>query len=131
MADAASYVGIQPRTIPLSAAAISRGVRVVRNSSGLFTAAGATAAIRGEFVTLQAGAASEVIAAASMQSGGKVPALAAASMTNGTTAIGETAYGAANGLFSNVSTSAAVVGKWTTVTADSTLGEVELISPIA
>lgn len=131
MPDAASYCGIETRTIQLSAAAIARGVRVVRNSSGLFTAAGATAALRGEFVTMQAGAASEFIAAAAMQSGGKVPMLCAASMTNGTTAIGEIAYAAANGLVSNVSTSAAVVGKFTTVTPDSTLGEVELLAPVA
>lgn len=128
MADPATYVGIEPRTVPLSAASVSLGVRLTRASTGL--CAVANAATRGEFVSLQAGAASEYIACAGMQSGGRVPALCAASMTNGTTAIGETAYGAANGLFSNVSTSAAVIGKFTTVTADSTLGEVELISPI-
>lgn len=128
MADPATYVGIEPRTVIPSAVALARGVRVTKASTGLVAVA--NAATRGEFVTLTACAASEPVAAAAMESGGKVPALAAASMTNGTTAIGETAYGAASGLFSNVSTSAAVVGKWTTITVDSTLGEVELISPI-
>lgn len=128
MAEMTSYVGIQPRTVIPSAVALARGVRVVRASTGLVAVT--DAATRGEYVTLTSCAASEPVATAAMESGGKVPALAAASMTNGTTAIGETAYAAASGLFSNVSTSAAVVGKWTTITADSTLGEVELLSPL-
>lgn len=124
-----SYVGIQPRTVNITSTAVARGVRLTRASTGL--SAVADAATRGEYVTLTAAAASEPVACAAMESGGKVPALTADGLTNDTTAIGETAYAAAGGLFSNVSTSAAVVGKWTTVTAENgVLGEVELISPI-
>lgn len=129
MAEMTSYVGIQPRTVIPTSTALVRGVRVTRNSSGL--CAVSAAIDRGDYVTITDAAASEPVQVASMDGGGKVPALTADGLTNNTTAIGEIAYGAANGMFSNVSTSAAVVGKWTTITAENgVLGEVELCSPV-
>lgn len=118
MAELATYAGIQPRSINLTAAAVSRGVRVTRNSSGLCAAEGASA--RGDYVTLQAGAASESIAAASIGSGGKVPALASAAAT-----VGGLAYAAAGGKFAPTGT--VVLGRFTQAAAgDNSLTEVEL-----
>ena len=118
MAEMATYVGIEPRTINLTAAAVSRGVRVTRNSSGLCAVEGAAA--RGDYVTLVAGAASESISAASTNGGGKVPALASEAST-----VGGLAYAAAGGKFAASGT--VVLGRWTqAASGDGVLGEVEL-----
>lgn len=122
MADLATYIGVTPRSINLTNAAIVRGVRVTRNSSGLCAVADAT--IRGEYVTAQSGAALETIQAFSMADGGKVPALA-----NEACAVGDAAYAGASGKFSKTSTNAAVLGRWTlAASADGVIGEVELLS---
>lgn len=122
MAEMATYVGIEPRSINLTAAAVSRGIRVTRNSSGLCAAQDATK--KGDYVTLQSGAASETISAASLGGGGKVPALASEAV-----AVGDLAYSAAAGKFSKTSTSAVLVGRWTqAASGDGVLGEVELFN---
>lgn len=121
MANPASYEAAAPRTINLTAAAVSRGVRVALNGSGLCAAA--AVGVRGDFVTAQAGAASESIAAFGTQSG-RVPALASEAV-----AVGDTAYSAASGKFSKTSTNAVLMGVWTlAASGDGVLGEVELQS---
>lgn len=128
MAELATYLGVQPQTRILTAVAVVRGVRLALDSNGLVAVTGANT-IRGDYVSMQAGAASEAILVAGMQDG-LVMALAGPSLTNNTTAIGETAYAVATtGTFTNSSASSAVaVGKWTTVTANSTLGSVQLFT---
>lgn len=122
MAEMATYVGIEPRTILASSVAQARGVRVTRNSAGATAIQDAT--LRGDYVTLTAIEASSVGQAASMSGGGKVPALASEATT-----VGDIAYAAASGKFSKTSTSAAVVGRWTlAASGDGVLGEVELES---
>jgi len=122
MAELASYIIASPRTIQLTAASVTRGVRVVRNSSGL--CAVTTAAIRGDYVTMTTGAASESIQACSMFEGAKVPA-----MFDGAIAVGDLVYAGANGKFSPTATSAVCVGRCTlAASGDNVLGEVELFS---
>lgn len=120
MADAATYIGVVPRTIQLTNAAIGRGLRVVRGSDGTCTLAAAT--VRGDYVTMVDGAISEYISAASLSGGGKVGAYASEAVN-----AGDLAYAAANGQFSKTSTNAALLGRWTTTTAVNTLGEVEIL----
>lgn len=128
MAELATELGIQPQTRKLTAVAVVRGVRLQLDSNDLVAVTGANT-IRGDFVALQAGAASEFIAVAPMQDG-LVPALAGPALTNDTTAVGETAYAVATtGTFTNSSASSAVaVGRWRTVTANSKLGSVQLFT---
>lgn len=122
MATQATYVGIEPRTVIPTAVAVQRGLRYTLNSSGLVAAS--AIGVRGDFIALTDAAASEAFAAASMQGGGKVPAVASE-----TTTVGAAAYSAANGQTSVTSTSAVLIGKWTTATAANALGEVELSNP--
>jgi len=128
MAELATYLGVEPQTARLTAVAVARGVRLALDSSGTSAVTGANT-IRGDYVSLQAGAASDVILVTNMQDG-LVPALAGPALTNNTTAIGEIAYAVATtGTFTNSSASSAVaVGRWTTVTANSTLGSVQLFT---
>ena len=128
MAELATYLGVQPQTRILTGVAVVRGVRLALDSSGTVAVTGANT-IRGDFVALAAGAASQPIPVADMQSG-LVPALAGPALTNNTTAIGETAYAVATtGTFTNSSASSAVaVGRWTTVTANDKLGSVQLFT---
>lgn len=122
MAELATYVGIEPRTIKATSVAQARGVRVTRDSSG--TTAVADATTRGDYVTIQAIEASAYGEAASTAGGGKVPALASEAC-----AVGDAAYAAAAGKFSKTSTNAAVMGRWTlAASGDGVLGEVELLS---
>lgn len=128
MAELACTIGIKPQTARLTAVAVVRGVRLTLDSSGTSAVTGANT-IRGDYVTLQSGIASEVIAVTAMQDG-LVMALAGPALTNNTTAIGETAYAVATtGTFTNSSASSAVaVGRWITVTANDTLGSVQLFT---
>lgn len=123
MAELASYVGIVPRTIQIANTALTRGVRVTLQSTGLYSLQDATA--RGDMVTIVSTDTSATTAtAASMGGGGKVPAMAAAQCN-----VGDLAYAAANGQFTNVSTNAALCGRWTLGTSGANvLGEVELAS---
>lgn len=122
MALQTTYVGIEPRTAIASSVAQVRGVRVTRDSTGV--TAVTDIATRGDYVTLQAVAASAAGDVASMSGGGKVPALASEATT-----VGALAYSAAAGKFSVTSTSAVVVGRWTlAASGDNVLGEVELFS---
>jgi hypothetical protein len=120
MAIQTSYVGVFLRTIN-SDSNLLRGVRVTYSSNALCYAAGAS--IRGDYVTATPIPQSSPGDAFGMF-GGKVPALAATAVN-----IGDPAYTAANGLFTNVSASAVYVGRWTGGTTGSNiLGEVELES---
>jgi hypothetical protein len=120
MAEMATYIGIEPRTINANAA-LARGIRVTLNSSGTCDASGITDA--GDYVTLQAIEAAKPGAAASMRGGGKVPAVASEAV-----AVGDPAYTAASGKFSKTSGSSAVlVGKWALAASGvDVLGEIEL-----
>ncbi len=118
MAEMATYAGPSERT-GIANAALVRGVRVTRNSSGTLDVT--AAATRGDYVTAQ-----DIAAAKAGQvfesTHGKVPALASEA-----TLVGDTAYGAASGKFSKTSTNAAVMGRWTlAASGDGVLGEVEL-----
>jgi hypothetical protein len=122
MAELATYIGVTPVSVALTAAAIGRGVRVTRNSSGLCAAT--AIGTRGDYVTLREGVASEVIPAVSAGSPAKVPALASEAV-----AVGDLAYSAANGKFSKTSTDAVLMGRWTlAASGDGVLGEVQLFS---
>src|SRR6516162_6014504 len=105
MAEMATYIGVIPRTVTANAAAV-RGTRLTLNSSGTCDAAAITDV--GDYIALQAIEAAKTGAAASIHGGGKVPAVA-----SGAVAVGDPAYTAASGKFSNTSGSSAVlVGKW-------------------
>lgn len=122
MADMATYVGIIPRTITVGATALARGFRVLKDSAGVCAVADAT--VRGDFITLVAGAIGEVIPASSLSGGGKVVAYAGEAGVDA----GDLAYAFAGGKVGVTSTNTALIGKWTTTTAVNTLGEVELFS---
>lgn len=120
MAEMATYVGIEPRTVTANAAAV-RGIRLTLNSSGTCDAAGITDA--GDYVSLAAIEAAKTGPAVSIHGGGKVPALASEAV-----AVGDPAYTAAAGKFSKSSGSSAVlIGKWAlAASGDGVLGEIEL-----
>lgn len=124
MAELATYIGITSISVPLTAAAAVRGVRVVGNSSGLYAVADAT--IRGDYVLLRDGVASEVVPGAGAGTPAEVPALASEAAT-----VGALAYSAAAGKFSVTSTNAVVMGRWTlAASGDGVLGQVQLF-PVA
>lgn len=123
MAEMATYVGITPRTIinNLAGGALARGVRVFRQADG--TCIVAPIGQRGDYVTLTSIEAGKPGAAVSAAGGGKVPALAAEA-----TVVGNPAYSAANGQFSQTSTGAVLMGRWTlAASGPGILGEVELL----
>lgn len=122
MAEMASYVAIEPRTIIVGASTVAKGFRVTKDSTGVCAVADAT--IRGEFVTLATGLTGEAICAVDTASGGKCIAYAGEASVDA----GDLAYAFAGGKFGVTSTNAALMGKWTTTTAVNTLGEVELFS---
>ncbi len=125
MAEQATYVGIQPRSIKASAsAAIVRGLRYNRQTDGTFLIADQTT--RGQFVAITNSDASTHAVGASLQNGEKVPMLLATAIS--TTAVGDPAYSAAGGYTTNA-TGTVLIGQWTTVTAGGTLGVVELFNP--
>lgn len=121
MAELASYIGIEPRTIKATAVAQARGIRVTLDSSG--TTAASAIGVRGDYITLQAIAASDFGLAASTSGGGKIPVVASEA-----TAVGDAAYSAADGKVSKTSGGGAVLmGKWTlAASGDGILGEIEL-----
>ncbi len=120
MAEMATNIGVIPRTIQANVA-IARGLRAILNASGTFDLAGAT--VRGDMVAAHDIAAAAAGAGYSLGGGGKVAAVAAT-----TVAVGDLAYSAANGQFTNVSTNAVYLGKWALAAAQNALGEVELES---
>jgi len=122
MAEMANSVGVIPRTITAGAAAIARGLRCVLNAGGTCDLAGA--AVRGDMVSAVDLAIGETGPAYETSGGGKVPAVAAVAV-----AVGDPAYSAANGRFTNVSTGAALLGRWALAASGAgVLGEVELES---
>src|SRR6266446_4898129 len=122
MAEMAANIGVVPRTITAGAAAIARGLRTVLNASGTHDLAGAT--VRGDFVSAVDMGIGEVAIAYPTAGGGLVPAVASVAVS-----VGDSAYSAANGRFTNVSTGAAYLGKWMLAASGAgVLGEVELES---
>lgn len=121
MADLCTYMGETPVSITLTAASVARGLRVTRNSSGLCAVQDATA--RGDYVTLRDGAASEVVIGVPSGTPAKVPALTTVAVN-----VGDLAYSATGGQFTNVSTSAVLMGRFTQATSGAGLAEVELFT---
>lgn len=122
MAIPATSRGGSLATITATNVALVRGVRVILDSSGTVSVAGAT--VRGEFVTAQAIEASGSGAGFSTSDAASVPALASEAV-----AVGDAAYAAASGKFSKTSTNAAYMGVWTlAASGDGVLGTVELKS---
>lgn len=122
MAEIATYIGIEPRT-EICSVDVARGLRATLNASGQLVLAGL--AVRGDYMALVDGKATEPVAVASLSGGGKVPAVASEAVNQG-----DLAYSAASGQTSKTVTSAVLMGRWTTTTAIGTLGEVELF-PVA
>lgn len=122
MADLATYNSVSPVTIKVGAAAVARGVRVLLGSDG--TVSAASAAARGQYVTLREGAIGEAIPGVAAGTPAKVPALASEAVD-----VGDPAYSAANGKFSQTATDAVYMGVWTmAASGDGVLGEVQLAS---
>lgn len=121
MADFATYLGVTPVSKTLTAVAAARGIRVTLDASG--TVAKSVIGVRGDYVTLRDGVASEVIDCVAAGTPAKVPALASEAV-----AIGDAAYSAADGKFSKTSGGGAILmGKWTmAASGDGVLGEVQL-----
>ena len=125
MAEQATYIGIQPRSVKANGTTgMIRGTRVNLQTDN--TAIVADATTRGQFVCITNSDPATHCVAASIQAGEKVPALAYGAIT---TAVGDAAYSAAGGAFTNVSTSAILMGRWMTITTGGTLGVVELFNP--
>jgi len=122
MAELATYIGIVPQTIKVGASALARGVRVSLDSGGLATVTDAST--RGDFITLQAGAIGEFIAAAPMSDGGAVPALAGEASCDQ----GDLAYSYAGGAVGVTSSGAVIVGRWRQTTASGKLGSIQLFT---
>lgn len=119
MAEMASYIGVEPRTI-IANVAIARGLRTVLNTAGTHDLAGI--GVKGEFIALHDIEATKTGAAASMNGGGKVPAVASEAV-----AIGDPAYSAASGQSSKTAAGAQLLGKWTQPASGAgVLSEIEL-----
>lgn len=125
MAELACLTNAPLITCKATSVALVRGVRVILDTSRTVSIADHT--VRGDYVTTSAVAASDVGAMVSMQQGAIVPALA-----NTACAVGDVAYSADSGKFSNSSASSAIkCGIWVLATSgDGVLGEVQLENPI-
>lgn len=124
MAELAALTGATLFTGIATSVAQVRGVRVILDTTRTLSVADHT--VRGDYVTTQAVAASGVGAYVSMQQGAIVPAL-----SNTACAVGDIAYSADSGKFSNSSASSAIkCGIWVlATTGDGVLGEVQLENP--
>jgi hypothetical protein len=119
MAEMATYIGIEPRTINANVA-IARGLRGTLNSSG--TSDLSPIGEVGDMVALADIEAAKPGPAASVHGGGKVPAVASEA-----TIVGDLAYSAASGRFSKTAAGAVAIGRWTLAASGAgVLGEVEL-----
>jgi len=119
MAEMATYIGIEQRTVTANAA-IGRGLRGTLNSSGTLDLS--AIGVAGDYVALHDIEANKPGAAASIAGGGKVPAVASEA-----TLVGDIAYSAASGQFSKTAAGAVAVGKWVLAASGAgVLGEVEL-----
>jgi hypothetical protein len=120
MAELASYIGIEQRTINAAGVAIARGLRAALNASGTYDLAGI--GVVGDMIALHDIEANKPGAAVSTHGGGKVAVVASVAV-----AVGDLAYSAANGQASNVSAGAQLIGKWTQPASGAgVLSEVEL-----
>jgi len=121
MAEMAANVGQVPRTINANGA-LARGLRCTLNSSG--TCDLSAIGVRGDYITAVDIPALSAGVGYPTGGGGKVPAVASVAV-----AVGDPAYSAAAGQFSNVSTGAVLMGKWVLAASGAgVLGEVELES---
>ncbi len=124
MAELAAYTNAPLTTVIPSAVAVARGIRLSLASTGLVAAAAST--VRGEYVSSQAAAASEPLAAFQPQSGGITPYVA-----DGAIAVGDTVYSAASGKVGLTSTSTVIIGKANTAASgDGILFEVINTNPL-
>lgn len=119
MAEMATYIGIEPRTV-IAGVAIGRGQRVTLDVNGVAQIQDNTA--KGDFVALHDIESGKSGAVASLYGGGKVAALASEA-----TIAGDLAYTATTGRFSKTTTSNVLLGRWTQPASGAgVLGEVEL-----
>jgi hypothetical protein len=102
MAELAAAVGSQIYSVNLTAASVARAIRLTIDSSN--TASASAIGVRGDYISAQAGAASETIGAYSMQNSGIVPATASEAIV-----AGDLCYSAANGKVSKSSGGGAVI----------------------
>lgn len=124
MAELATYIGIWQRT-EICSVNIARGLRCVLNASGQLALA--AIGVRGDYMTLVDGLAGEPVDCVSLSGGGKV---AASNGDAAPTVVGNLAYSGANGVTTQTSTGAVLIGRWVQPAAVGTLGEVELF-PVA
>lgn len=100
----ATLAGATLLSVNLSAVAVVRGARLTLASTSLCAAS--AIGVRGDYVAVQAGAASETIAAVPLQLGCVVPMLASEAI-----AVGDAVYSAAAGKVSKTSGGAILLGK--------------------
>ncbi len=123
MATCATQIVPIQQTVTTTAAAVGRGIRVSLNASGLVAAS--AIGVRGDFITVQAIAASSTGLAAPIQPGGSIPVVASE-----TTAVGDLAYSAASGQTSKTSTNAVLIGVWKQIGAANALAVIQLENPV-
>lgn len=114
MAELAANTASEIFSVNLTAVAVARGIRLTLDSSG--TCAASAIGVRGDYMSAQAGAASQTgVGAFSMQKSGIINATASEAI-----AVGDLCYSAANGLVSKSSGGGAViVGKANTAASGS------------
>lgn len=100
-----TYIGLTPVSVPLDSTPVNKFLRVKQGSNGLFTVQDATA--RGSFVTLNDGAASEVVEGGALNNTTRVPiqCVLASAIAPGTTA-----YAVAGGCVGDSNASGVIVG---------------------
>jgi len=124
MAEMATYVGVFPRSVIAQTAGgnIGRGLRVTRQTDGTVIVTAANSS-RGDYITLGLIEGGKPGPAVNAAGGGKVPAVAAVAVN-----VADLAYSAANGQFTNVSTGAVLMGRFTQPASGAgVLTEVELL----
>ncbi len=122
MADMATYIGVTPVTARLGAAAVARGLRIVGDSSNLYTVAGI--GVRGDYITLRDGVAGEDVPVVSVGTPAKVPVVASEALV-----VGDLLYSAALGKTSKTAGGGAIViGRCKmAASGDGVLGEAVLL----
>ena len=124
MAEMATYVGVFNRTAiaNLAGGNIARGLRITKQADGTFIVT-ATNATRGDMISLGLIEAGKPGPAVSCAGGGKVAVVAAVAVN-----MGDLAYSAASGQFTNVATGAQLMGRFTQPASGAgVLTEVELL----
>lgn len=119
-----TYIGVTPVSVPLDSTAVGKFLRVKRGSNGLYTLQDASA--RGEYVTLNDGAASEVVEGAALGTPARVPFVVTFSAA---IAPGTVAYTGANGTATDSNASGIILGKFAdTATVTGQFARVDLLT---